>query len=176
MKKEAVILLCWVTMMISSMHAAAQGFTKTSAVSVKIQQSIAITEVRPMHFGTMTVKASQGGTCVVSTAGVRSRTGGVTLSNLMPQMSLATYMVTGEPGRTYSITLPSTITVTYTTSNMVINNLLAKPASGAQSHTATGTLNVAGSEQFTIGATLNVAAGQQEGLYTGTFNITVAYN
>lgn len=176
MRKEAVILLCWVTMMISSMQIFAQGFTKTSAVGVKIQQSIAIAEIRPMHFGTMTVKASQGGTCVVSTAGVRSRTGGVTLSNLMPQMSLATYLVTGEPGRSYAITLPSTITVVYNSHSMVINNLLAKPASGVQSHTATGTLSVSGSEQFTIGATLNVAAGQEEGLYTGTFNITVAYN
>ena len=91
-------------------------------------------------------------------------------------MSLATYTVSGEPLRTYAITLPATISITLTTHSMTINALLAKSASGTQSHTATGTLGVGGSEQFTIGGTLNVAGGQFKGLYQGTFAVTVAYN
>lgn len=91
-------------------------------------------------------------------------------------MSLATYTVSGEPARTYSITLPMTTTVTSDGNSMTIGTLLAKSASGTISHYATGTLGIGGTEQFTIGATLTVAAGQAEGLYQGAFDITVAYN
>lgn len=153
-----------------------QSAIQSTTAGAKIQQSIAINEVMPMHFGTMTVKANQGGTCVLTTSGLRQKTGGVTLTNLGPTFSTATYTVTGEAGRTYSIALPGTITISYVGYSMIINNLLAKATSGTQSQNATGTLGSGGSDQFTVGATLNVAAGQEEGLYTGTFQITVAYN
>ncbi len=176
MKKNIIIQLIFCMMAFLPFWAIGQLATENTTVGAKIIPSIAVTEVKPMHFGTMTVKAAQGGTCVVSPAGVRSRTGGVTLSNLAPAMSLATYSVTGEPGKSYTITLPLTITVFYTTFSMTVSNLLAKPASGPASFNATGTIGTSGSEQFTIGATLNVAAGQEEGLYTGNFPITVTYN
>lgn len=176
MKKSIIIQLIFCMMALFPFLANGQAPTENTAAGAKIIASIALTEVQPMHFGTMTVQAGQGGTCVISPAGVRSRTGGVTLSNLAPTMSLATYSVTGEPGKSYSITLPATITVTSAPFSMTVSNLLAKPASGAASFNATGTIGSGGSEQFTIGATLNVAAGQEEGLYTGTFAITVTYN
>jgi hypothetical protein len=131
-----------------------------------------------MHFGTLGVLAGTGGTCVVSTAGVRSATSGVTLSAMAPLFSLATYTVTGEPTYTYAITLPATITVTkaVTLETMTIGTLLAKSTSGVESHTATGTLAAGGTEAFTVGGTLTVIAAQVPGVYAGTFDVTVAYN
>ena len=150
--------------------------TKNTAAGAKVVPALTLVENAPMHFGTMTVKSNQSGTCIVSTAGVRSKTGGVSLTNLVPLMSLATYTVSGEPLRTYAITLPATILVAIVGNSMTIGTLLAKSASGTESHNATGTLGVGGNEQFTIGGTLNVAAGQADGLYQGTFDVTVAYN
>jgi hypothetical protein len=38
------------------------------------------------------------------------------------------------------------------------------------------TLDNAGEAQLKVGATLNVEANQAVGLYTGSFDVTVAYN
>jgi hypothetical protein len=176
MNKLRYIAVIAILMMSGVSFVSGQSAIQSASAGAKIQQSIAITEVSPMHFGTMTVKAGQGGTCVITTSGLRQKTGGVTLTNLLPQYSLATYSVTGEAGRTYSITLPNSITVSYLGFTMIVNNLLAKAATGVQSQNATGTLGTGGTDQFTVGATLNVAAGQEEGLYSGSFQITVAYN
>jgi DNA-binding NarL/FixJ family response regulator len=153
--------------------------TVNSTAGVKILTPLSISETYPMHFGTIGVSEEAGGTVVISTAGVRSATGGVTLSGLAPLYSLATFTVTGEPLYTYAITLPETITITNTDNiaTMEIEKLLAKSTSGTESNTATGTLMAGdGMESFTIGGTLTVPAGQLAGVYSGTFDVTVAYN
>jgi len=152
--------------------------TENTAAGANILTALTITENEAMHFGTLGVLAGTGGTVVVSTAGVRSATAGVTLSSMAPLFSLAQYTVTGEPAYTYAITLPTDITITHTngTNTMLIDELLAKSASGTEAWAATGTLDGSGSETFTIGATLNVSAGQLAGVYAGTFDVTVAYN
>lgn len=177
--KKSLILIATIIMMAGVSLTVTAQVTENTAAGVKILTALSIVEDLPMHFGTMGVLAGTGGTCVVTTAGVRSATAGVTLSALAPLFSLATYTVTGEPLYTYMITLPADITVTHTdlSTTMTIDNLLAKSTSGTESHTATGTLvAVAGTESFTVGGTLTVAAAQLAGVYTGTFNVTVAYN
>ncbi|MCD4679373.1 MAG: DUF4402 domain-containing protein, partial [Bacteroidales bacterium] len=74
---------------------------------------------------------------------------------------------------------PASILVTEVgvgTATMTIGTLLAKSTSGAESNTATGTLEAGGTEQFTIGGTLTVTAAQVAAVYEGTFDVTVAYN
>jgi len=178
MKKTLMIIAAVIMMAGISIKSMAQVTENTDA-GAKILTALSIAEDLPMHFGTMGVLAGTGGTCVVTTAGIRSATAGVTLSALAPLFSLATYTVTGEPDYTYAITLPSTITVTHTNTinTMTIGTLLAKSTSGTESHTATGTLaSIVGTESFTVGGTLTVTAGQLAGVYAGTFNVTVAYN
>lgn len=177
MKKTSIIIVAIVMMAGLTSKVMAQ-VTENTAAGANILTALSIAEDLPMHFGTMGVLAGTGGTCVVTTAGVRSATSGVTLSAMAPLMSLATYTVTGEPTYTYAITLPASITVTkaVTLETMTIGTLLAKSVSGAESNTATGTLEAGGTEQFSIGGTLNVAAAQVAGAYAGTFNVTVAYN
>jgi hypothetical protein len=178
MKKSLMIIAAVVMMAVITTKSMAQVTENTDA-GAKILTALSIAEDLPMHFGTMGVLAGTGGTCKVSTAGVRSATAGVTLSALAPLFSLATYTVTGEPLYTYAIELPSTITVTHTNTinTMTIGTLLAKSTSGTESHTATGTLeDIVGTESFTVGGTLTVAAGQLAGVYAGTFDVTVAYN
>jgi hypothetical protein len=152
--------------------------TENTSAAANIVTPIAISETSSLHFGTMAVLAGTGGTCVLSTQGVRSQTGGVNLSVQTPSASNAAYNVSGAINTTYAITLPASITVTESllnTATMVIDGLKARPASAGQD-VLTGTLSNSGTDSFTIGGTLNVAGGQVTGLYTGSFDVTVAYN
>ena len=180
MRKVSIGLFSVIVMTVGFTASAMAQAAENSTVGVKILTTLSISETLPMHFGTLGVQDETGGTCVVTTNGVRSATGGVSLSSLAPLYSLATYTVTGEPLYTYAITLPETITVTNTTNlstTMKISSLLAKSTSGTESNTATGTLKEGvGTESFTVGGTLIVGAGQLAGEYTGTFDVTVVYN
>jgi hypothetical protein len=177
--KKSLIIIAAIIMIAGISNRVMAQVTENIAAGANILTALTISETLPMHFGTMGVLAGTGGTCVVTTAGVRSATSGVTLSAMAPLMSLATCEVTGEPTYTYAITLPADITVTkaVTLETMTINTLLAKSTSGSESHTATGTLDASlGTESFTIGGTLNVSAAQVAGAYVGAFDVTVAYN
>lgn len=152
--------------------------TDNTAAGAVIIIPIAISETSPLHFGVMAVLAGTPGTSVLSTTGVRTATGGVNLSVQAPVATNAAYNVSGQISTTYAITLPATITVTETiggVQTMTIGTLLARTASAGVDG-LTGTLSGAGTDNFTIGGTLTVAAAQLAGTYTGTFNVTVAYN
>ena len=175
--KKLTILFAVVVMMAGFTFRVNAQATENTAAAAKIVTPIAISETSSLHFGTMAVLAGQGGTCVLSTAGDRTATGGVNLSIQTPSASNAAYNVSGAVNTTYAITLPASITVSESGSSatMSINSLKARTASAAQDG-LTGTLSGSGSDSFTIGGTLNVAAGQTTGLYQGTFDVTVAYN
>jgi hypothetical protein len=177
--KKLIIFFITIFLMGAFTTATMAQATVNTSVGVTILIPLSISETFPMHFGTIGVLEESGGTVVLTTEGVRSATDGVTLSALAPFASPATYTVTGEPLYTYAITLPQTITVTNTdnTTTMIIGTLVAKSTSGTESNAATGTLIAGeGTETFTVGGTLTVAAAQLAGEYSGTFDVTVAYN
>lgn len=180
------LILTFVGMLIASATISAQT-TENTAAAVNIVTPLAITEVRSLHFGTLSVAAASGGDCVVSTSndgsttvpgsiGSRSKTGGINLSSSTPGYHNAAYTLSGAASTTYAITLPSTITVSCPSKpDMTISSVVALPvSSGAES--VTGTLDAGGNDSFTLGGTLTVAAAQPAGLYEGTFDVTVAYN
>jgi len=129
-----------------------------------------------LNFGRMTISPTENGTCIVSAANVRSVSGGVTAVNASTT-STASFSVAGRAGSTYAITLPAapvSITRQGGAETMTVATFTALPASAGVTQ-LTGTL-VGGSDTFTVGATLQVNAAQAEGIYNGTFNVTVAYN
>ena len=172
--KKVVVIIAAIVLFAGSTKVMAQA-TENTAAAAKIVTPISITETSSLHFGTMAILAGTPGTCVLSTQGVRTQTGGVNLSVQAPTASNAAYNVSGAVNTTYSITLPASITVTSGPSSMTINALLARTAS-AGSDGLTGTLSAGGTDSFTVGGTLNVSQGQATGTYTGTFDVTVAYN
>jgi hypothetical protein len=150
--------------------------TENTASGAVIVTPITITEVSALHFGVMAVLAATPGTCVLSTTGVRTATGGVNLSAQTPVATNASYTVAGQISTTYALTLPATITVTDGASNtMTIGTLLAR-FNGAGADAVISTLSGTGTDNFTVGGTLTVLAAQPAGVYAGTFNVTVAYN
>jgi|WetSurMetagenome_2_1015567.scaffolds.fasta_scaffold04341_2 hypothetical protein len=173
--KKGLILLAAVIMTAGYSTGLMAQATENTAAAAKIVTPLSITETSSLHFGTMAVLAGTPGTCVLSTQGARTQSGGVNLSVQAPSASNAAYNVAGAVNTTYAITLPSTINVTSGASTMTISSLLARTAS-AGADGLTGTLSASGTDDFTVGGTLNVSAGQVTGVYTGTFDVTVAYN
>jgi hypothetical protein len=52
---------------------------------------------------------------------------------------------------------------------MVVNGFTSDPA-------ATGLFSGAGTQTINVGATVNVGASQPTGDYSGTYDVTIAYN
>ena len=150
---------------------AQQAEATTSAnANAAIIADITLTKTADMNFGDV-IAGSALGTVVLTAAASpsRSTTGGTELGN-SGSVSSATFTVGGEGSSTYSITLPSSdVTITSGANTMTVNTFTSSPS-------GTGTLS-GGSETLYVGATLNVAASQASGNdYTGSFNVTVAYN
>ena len=142
--------------------------TTASAVAAEIISALSISNNIDLEFGQI-VPSIVIGTVTISTAGVRSSSGGVTLGNGdVPNAS--SFAVTGAPSNTYAITLPTSITLTAAAgAPMTVDTFVSDP-------TVTGTLSVAGAQTLLVGATLHVGVSQVSNPYSGTFNVTVAYN
>ncbi|HXO20043.1 MAG TPA: DUF4402 domain-containing protein [Thermoanaerobaculia bacterium] len=142
--------------------------TAGGAAAAEIVSAISISNNTNLEFGQI-VPSVVIGTVTMSTAGVRSSTGGVTLGNgVVPNAS--SFAVTGAPSNTYAITLPTSITLTAAAgAPMTVDTFVSDP-------TVAGALSVAGAQTLLVGATLHVGVSQVANPYSGTFNVTVAYN
>ena len=144
----------------------------TATATAVIVTPIAITKTADMNFGNVAVSATAG-TVVLTPAGGRTATGGVTLPASAGTVAAASFSVSGTGSYTYSITLPGTnlvLTRNTGTETMNVNAFTSAPS-------GTGALT-AGAQTLTVGATLNVAGSQVAGTYvSGTpFTVTVNYN
>ena len=168
MKRLTTLALAVIGLTLGSSAFAQSNSASTSAnATARIVTPIAIAKTSDMNFGDV-VAGGSAGTVVLTTAGVRSATGGTTLGNA-GATAAAAFNVTGQGSATYSISLPASTTVTSGGNTMTVNAFASNPS-------GTGALSAGGSQALTVGATLNVGASQATGTYTGTFNVTVTYN
>ena len=150
----------------------------TANITAQVVQPIAITTVTDLNFGilsvgtvggTVVVQPTPGGGCTVSQTGdvdVGSTTGATA--------TCAQFDITGANNAFYSVTLPTSVTITDGGANsMTVNNFQA--CSITTSLCTSYQLDNTGYDQLTVGATLNVNGGQAQGTYTGTFQVTVEY-
>jgi len=143
----------------------------TATATATIVAPIAIANTADMNFGNVAVGASAG-TVILTPAGGRSTTGGVTLPAVTGTVTAAAFNVTGQANFTYAITLPAAATtITSGANTMTVDTWTSNP-------TPTGTLSAGGSQALTVGATLNVNANQPAGTYVSAtpFTVTVNYN
>ena len=150
----------------------AQAASATATATVTINAANSMAKTVDMSFGTIGTTATAG-TVVLGTDGSRTCTNVDCLAG-SPGVA-ASFDVTGNNNATYSISLPSTATLTGPGSpgtDMIANNFTSVP-------TPTGTLSGSGAETLLVGATLAVdtVSAQTAGTYTSTnFTVTVNYN
>ncbi len=147
----------------------AQAASATATATVTINAANSMAKTVDMSFGTIGTTATAG-TVVLGTDGSRTCTNVDCLAG-SPGVA-ASFDVTGDNHATYSITLPSSASLTGPGPAMTANAFTSLP-------TPTGTLSGAGAETLLVGATLAVGTvgAQTPGTYTSTnFTVTVNYN
>lgn len=146
----------------------AQAATASATVSANIVSTINMSARNGLIFGDISSGASAG-TVILTPAGNRTATGGATI-NSTGSGSPATFDVSGDANASFSITLPTSITLTDGSANtMVVDSFTSSPS-------PTGVLDSSGQQSLFVGATLNVSSNQPFGSYSGQMSVTVDYN
>ncbi len=147
----------------------ADAATRAANGRARTLRPIVLTNTRALDFGTLITGATAGTVTVNPRTDARTRTGGVTLFG-GGAPGAARFTATGTPAVNAFITIGTAPVLTrvsgsetMTVSNMTLNGATTRriPASGV--------LDVR------VGGRLNVAANQRDGLYSGSFNLTVDY-
>lgn len=161
-------ILITAALMLSPFAASAQTASTTASVDIE-NYALDITKNQDLSFGSIIPSASANGTMTLFSNGIVSTTGGVT-SRSGSGYSPAAYTISGVPAATFSVTIaPGTVTLSGPGGAMIVSDFALDQATPI-------TLDASGLAFFNVGATLYVNAGQLPGNYTGTFDVTVAYN
>lgn len=158
-----------------STNSFAQAFAALNGTMAKA--SITLFKNNDLNFGSFISGTSSGTVVLNPVNSVRSATMGVTLAS--PNGATAgTFVVGGQNGTTYSLTLSTaTIILTMTSSSNTISLTSITSHTSNLGASTTGRL-IGGSDVITLGGTLNVPAGTPAGNYasaSGALSVTVNY-
>lgn len=158
----ALIAIVGITDVASAASGSANGRARTL-------RPLVLNNTVALDFGRL-VAGTTGGTVTINPrTDARTRTGGVTLLGGTP--TAARFTATGTPAVNAFITIgPAPVlqrisgTETMALSNMTLNGVRTRriPASGVL--------------DLRVGGRLNVGANQRDGIYTGSFSLTVDYS
>ena len=146
----------------------AQSTSGAATASATLLVPISIAKTTDMNFGTVAASATAG-TVVLDYANVTTVTGGVT--KFAGTTSTASFTVTGEGSKAFSISYPTTVTLTGSVSgSLIVDNIVCEQGASNTLSSGTKVLNVKG--------ILNVPANSVAGSYTNTadLKVTVNYN
>jgi Domain of unknown function (DUF4402) len=161
-----------------AMAPAAVAQVQTGSAKVAVVSRLSFINVEELEFGTLLAGATAG-TVVISPAGARTKTGGVTLVGGTVQP--ARFAGRGTRNQTVLISLvntPSTLQRVGGTETMTLDQLTLGSTPSAVLTTTPQAFRItapSGVFNFPIGGRLSVAANQVPGDYVGTFAVTLNY-
>lgn len=162
--------------MLIAMTTAPAVFAQTSDADAVVIRPLSLVPVEDLNFGNL-IAGPTPGTAVVSTAGVRTTSGGVTAAG--GTVSNAEFQGLGSPGRfVFVSTASSTYTLTRSGGGGTMTmNQLTLQADNLTPRFFPGLFQINTSDVIIlrVGATLNVGANQPGGVYVGTFPMTINY-
>jgi len=166
-----VIFLVFLLFLIA-VNARAQA-SITSQVFAEVIEALVAYETDQLSFGRFSPENS-GGEISISPDGLRTAQGSVILAAGIH--SPGRFVVSGAPGANFTIQLPNEPAILIHQNSgrtMRVDNWVSDPPPGAEA-----TFNADGSQLVSIGATLVVGPIDENpvGIYTGTFQVTFAYN
>ncbi|MFC3711053.1 DUF4402 domain-containing protein [Sphingoaurantiacus capsulatus] len=148
------------------------GTNGTAIATVRRAASIA--KIADIDYGTV-VRPTSGNSNVALNASTGVRTvGGNGAGVPSPAPRRAEFTISGEGGRTLSVTLPSNYVLTHSNGTNTITANLSRSPTGTL--TLSGTQGSAGSIGLFVGSSFTMPAAVVPGVYSGTFNLTVQYN
>jgi hypothetical protein len=158
---------------IASTANAQNSASATATGTATIVQAIAVSKTADLGFGTI-VKPTTGTSTISVSATGNTRTvsgGNATFAN-GNGVSSAAFTVTGEGGAAFSINVPASFNMTAGTNTLVVTT--SNPTGGTG--TLGGSAGSAGSLVLGVGGSFPLATNTASGAYSGTFQVTVAYN
>ncbi|GAA6166652.1 DUF4402 domain-containing protein [Sessilibacter corallicola] len=172
MKKLSIFSAAVLSLAVSAFSQAQQA-SGTGEVSAQVQfEDVTVSQLVPLDFGVVLPFGRSGSLTV-------SPTGPQTASNLLSTVSAtpAEWRATGVPGAPFAISFPSSIDLTTGDglNSMRVDSFrtnFRNPINGAEQ----GAFPASGETTLLVGARLVVNANQAAGIYSGQYQITVAYN
>jgi len=171
--KKVILTFVAVATLVLTAAAADNVANKTLSVQSKARIitpiTLANTSAQALDFGVIARGAANSTIVVGSVASpsINVASGDAVVLTSAAQTA-AKFTVGGENAKTYAITIPSTAqTITDGTNNLSITAFTC-------SNGAVGTIGT--NDVFYVGGTLSVPLTAVAASYTGTFNVTVAYN
>lgn len=124
----------------------------------------AVTKNQDFNFGKVIGGAGRSGTVTITSAGSRTYSGSIL--PLGTAFSVARYTITGTSGKSYTITLPTSVVINAGADQMTVTAITSSIA-------LTGVFPAGGAVALSVGGTLNVGGVQRNALYSGNMSITV---
>lgn len=147
---------------------AAQANTVSATASAKILKPVTIAQTaQKLNFASIAVDATNGGT-------VDTANGPSAGTQLIGTPTPAIFSVTGDENLSYTTTLPEIVTLTGPGADMVAHLRFSNNGNANKTLSGVGYL-VAGADNVVVNGNLAVAAGQTNGNYSGSYDITVNY-
>jgi hypothetical protein len=173
MKKSIICLAAGVGLLsgVPAFAQAANTDSDTANGSVTIIRPLTITKDTDLVFGRVVQPRTGTGTVAIANTSntVTAAAGAVALAGITT--SRAVFTVDGEGGQVVTVTIPSTFNLTKGSDSITVN---LDPDVGS-TVTLSNALAAAGSAAINVGGGFNLPSTQASGAYTGTFDVTVAY-
>lgn len=142
----------------------------TGVAVATVFRPISLSKNSNLSFGRFMKPTSGAGSVTVTPAGSRELTNVVAVPT--PAAGSASYTVEGEGGRSISLSIPASFTMTGPGGPLTVQTLTdAQPAPVLSAGTGMG-----GSYGFQVGGALTLNSSTKSGGYTGSFAVTVSYN
>jgi hypothetical protein len=185
MKNLLTLIMVALTIGFSGNSNAQTQSTIDASAGARIIVPMTLTEQNALNFGSTNKQSGVAGSVVLSTADAsRGFKGGASGSLIGDPASNAVFNITGTHNSSYSITLPTSITIVEPgAAVMTIDELKIRFSSAAEdipiiegNNSISKVLNGNGNDSFRLGGTLNIKSDQVAGVYSGTYSVTVDYN
>jgi len=136
---------------------------------------MSVVKVEDLNYGNLIAGTSAGTMTIDTRNGNASTTGGIVRAGGVT--SRANFIIYGPRNQIVRIRIPSTILINRNGggANMRIDRMSVGNANRSLGTNVLGRLSTTGVFNLTVGGRLRVNANQQEGGYTGTFDMTVDY-
>lgn len=164
--------------------ATGQSSTALGQAQAMIITPIIAVSLNDLDFGSLTSSRTASGSVTIGAEGGASYAGGASpaCGGACAGIAPARFLVSGEAGRSYTVSAPATITATGTligggsAPSLVIDALTVHLDSHAGSVTSIGQLDDQGEDRIAVGGRLNVPAGTAPAHYRATLTIMVTYS
>jgi hypothetical protein len=175
MSQAARLSIAAAVLTMGATAARADGTTASASASVEITslQQIQIDKVADIAFGQIVKPTAGTYTVTLAPGGARTASGGTGGQLVGGSVSTGKFDVTGEGGRTFSITVPSTVTLA--TSGGGANREVVLTPDPMTSESLGGSAGQAAVKQIEVAGRLAVPASIEAGAYAGAFPVTVGY-